>query len=454
VDILDKMVTSPCRDSLRYLVTQYVDDERTRNALVEVNKNFHELPVGYCDGTDPCSNPWKSKNATLLVIKMLGEFTKWCTFLPDINGSHDNGLYYIQDFAWFYYRNQAGQDFVQGRDPNNPSSKLLTGLKFTTDFSVQRGEFMWSKASAEKVPEWVYDPRIEISDYQLNPDNTYQYRSFNEFFARQIKTDPTTQTIPSRPATMPLSEYPERDYIVVSPTDCIMNPLVQVLKNEDGSVTREYIQNPLQENMVLDVKNIPISLKDLLGTASDEMKQKFVDGTGLSCVLMPNTYHHFHSPVNGTVKHAEIVKTGLYGYEDFPNWVPLDGNVGRPGSDFSQFQMFQRGVIIVEVKYKDLDGKTLTGYVASIPVGLNTIGSVVLADDIVPGKEVKRGYTRFGNFYYGGSLNILLFSAGLASGVVQTRLGAQITLFNVGTPPADPNRPTVRKFPIKGVTAK
>ncbi|KHD09994.1 hypothetical protein PN36_26230 [Candidatus Thiomargarita nelsonii] len=439
-NLLLKVITSPCYESLDYLSTQYAGDDKTREALATVNDNFHELPVGYCEGTDPCPNPWQSTDATKLVQKMLDEFTKWCTFLPDINGSHDNGLYYIQEFTWFYYRNQAGQDFVQGKVPNDPSSNLLTGLKFTTDFSVQRGEFMWSKASAEKVPEWVYDPRIEISDYQLNPDNTYQYRSFNEFFARNIKTDPITQTIPSRPATMP-----ERDYLVVSPTDCIMNPLVQVLQQEDGSVTREYIQNPLQENLVLDVKNIPISLNDLLGETPEELKAQFNGGTGLSCVLMPNTYHHFHSPVNGTVVHAEIVKTGLYGYEDFPNWVPFDGNVGRPGTDFSQFQMFQRGVIIVEVKYKDLNGGTLTGYVASIPVGLNTIGSVVLADDIVPGKQVKRGYTRFGNFYYGGSLDILLFSKGLASGVVQTRLGTQITLFNVGdTPPVDPNLPTVR----------
>ncbi|HEW98926.1 MAG: hypothetical protein DRR16_22100 [Candidatus Parabeggiatoa sp. nov. 3] len=449
LNTIGKIVTSPCRKSLIYLATQYADDAQTREALTTVNDNFQDLPLGYCEGTEPCTNPWQSKDATKLVLKMLGEFTEWCTFLPDINGSHDNGLYYIQEFAWFYYRNQAGQDFVQGRDPNNSGNSLETGLKFTTDFSVQRGEFMWSKASAEKVPEWVYDPRIEISDYQLNPDNTYQYRSFNEFFARNIKIDPITQTIPSRPATMP-----ERDYIVVAPTDCIMNPLVQVLQNEDGSVTREYIQNPLQEDVVLDVKNIPISLNDLLGETPEELKAQFDGGTGLSCVLMPNTYHHFHSPVNGTVVHAELVKTGLYGYEDFPNWVPLDGNVGRPGSDFSQFQMFQRGVVIVKVKYKDLDGGTLTGYVASIPVGLNTIGSVVLADDIVFGKKVKRGYTRFGNFYYGGSLDILLFSKGLASGVVQTRLGTQITLFNVGTPPVDPNIATDRKLSIRGVSAK
>lgn len=233
---------------------------------------------------------------------------------------------------------------------------------------------------------------------------------------------------------MPVKEYSKRDYIVVSPTDCIMNPLVQVL-TEKGTAIRKLIENPLQLNTILDIKGIPISLDELLKGVDDNYRSQFVGGAGLSCVLMPNTYHHFHAPVNGTIVHAAVVPDGTYGIIDFPNWTPNRGGVGRPGTDFSQFQVFQRGVIIIEVKYANLDGTRLTGYVASIPVGLNTIGSVVLDKEIVPGKVVKRGYTRLGNFLYGGSLNILLFSKGLAGGAVQTRLGTQINLFNVGKSP-------------------
>ncbi|MFV2063945.1 MAG: hypothetical protein ACC726_10600, partial [Chloroflexota bacterium] len=119
-----------------------------------------------------------------------------------------------------------------------------------------------------------------------------------------------------------------------------------------------------------------------------------------------------------------------------PNWIPLDGNVGRAGTDFSQFEVFERGVIVIEVRYQDIDGKERAGYVASIPVGLDTIGPVVLDDDVKEGLVVKRGYTRLGNFYYGGSLNILLFSEGLASGAIQTRLGNQIAVFDTGSSPA------------------
>jgi len=93
---------------------------------------------------------------------------------------------------------------------------------------------------------------------------------------------------------------PEKDYVVSAPTDCIMNPLVQVLSDK-GVHQRHFISNPLQQDTVLDVKNIPINLMDLLGETPIDLKNKFIGGTGLSCVLMPNTYHHFHTPVSGTI---------------------------------------------------------------------------------------------------------------------------------------------------------
>jgi phosphatidylserine decarboxylase len=66
-------------------------------------------------------------------------------------------------------------------------------------------------------------------------------------------------------------------------------------------------------------------------------------------------------------------------------------------------------------------------------VGLNTIGSVEV--HVKKGDRIKRGYTELGNFYYGGSLNILLFSRGIASPAVQVRLGNQIGILNAGESP-------------------
>lgn len=427
---LARVAASPCGDAIAALVLRSYRDPASYAALSLVAAGQVPPPESY-----GARSPWaEARSADRLLAGLVDYFLEWCTFLPRISGAADNGLAYIEGFAWLYYRNPAGQAWVQGRDPADPSRPLATGLEFTRGFSEQRGRFMDSPASTRYVAEWIDDPRIEIADYQRQEPS--DYKSWNDFFARQITIDEATETIPSRPATMPLSAYPERDYIVVAPTDCIMNPLVQVLQGE-ARYERRYLENPLQRDMVLDVKGIPISLEALLGSAPEALKRPFEGGSGLSCILMPNTYHHFHAPVNGRVRHAEVVESGTYGYPDWPNWVTATGNVGQAGTDFSQFQAFQRGVVIIEVSYRGLGGEPLTGYVASIPVGLDTIGSVVLAPDIAPGKELKRGYTRIGNFYYGGSLNILLFSKGLVDSAVQVRLGNQIGILKNGeTPPA------------------
>lgn len=416
-----RIAASPCQQAMLYLMDQYLTNPEVPAALGQVCAGIQELPPDYKQ-----ANPWKSSSGAELVRKMLVFFSKWCTNLPQINGSFDNGLVDIQHVSWLSYHNPAGQHFVQGRNPREPSKPLETGLKFTKDFTLQLGAFMDSPASATFIEQWINNPTIEISDYQKQRSS--DYATWNQFFARELIKDTTRQIIPSRPVTMP-----ERDYVVVAPTDCIMNPLVQVVQAE-GASSRQLLDNPLQANTVLDVKGIPLSITELLTGVDAGLQAEFVGGTGQSCVLMPNTYHHFHAPVDGTIVHASLVKANTFGYFDWPNWVPTDGNVGRPGTDFSQFQSYQRGIFIIELKYKNVFDIISTGYVAVIPVGLESVGSVVLHPDIKVGTKVKKGYTELGNFYYGGSLNLLLYSKGLASGVTHVRMGNQINVLNLGQP--------------------
>lgn len=449
---LNRVTESACANSLAYLSDKYSNDGYTKQNLLDIANATHSLPESYIGlypessgsttETRSAENPWSTSNVTqpedALFNRMIDVFTNWCEFLPDINGNKDTGLAYIQEFAWLYYRNPYAKDWVQGEDAaGSQSGHEHVGLNFLTEFTKERGAYMDSSESISLVPTWSEDDRIEIEDYYI-PEGGFS--SWNDFFTREIiiDTNPDTgnKTIRDRPVTKP-----DEDYIISSPTDCIMNPLVQVLDIDDLIITNEdYIENPLELNSVINVKNTPITISDMLGSASNELKQEFVGGTGLSCVLMPNTYHSFHTPVSGIVKHKEVVAVGTYGYPDFPNWVPIDGNVGRPGTDFSQFKHFQRGVVIIEVTYKNqnTDGSftNKVGYVASIPVGLDTIGSVVLADGYDVGDTVTRGFTRLGNFRYGGSLDILLFSKGMVSPVIQTRLGSQIAIIDSGKTPA------------------
>ena len=116
----------------------------------------------------------------------------------------------------------------------------------------------------------------------------------------------------------------------------------------------------------------------------------------------------------------------------------LNGNVAQPGSDFSQFEIFQHGIIIMENTYPgSTPNEMITGYVAQISDGLNTIGSVTFNEDSnYIGATVTKGITRLGGFLYGGSLNILMFSKGIASPAIQTRLGNQINILHAGSNPA------------------
>ena len=438
---------SPCGGSLESLAEAYDGDPATQVAFQVTFDGLKPLPPGYTyHGSS--ENPWKkdAANGEELLRSVLRFYSEVCTLLPQIIGTNDNALDSIQYFAWLYYHNEAGRMMVEGINPIHPSRPLRSVQEFLIRFNKEYKAYMDSSESQSVVEEWIADPRLEIEDYVFtDPDD---YPSWNAFFARELKRA-EDGTYPSRPVTMP-----ERAYVVVSPTGCIMNPLVQVLETTTGPFVRTLIANPLQQDTVLDVKGIPISVSDLLGNAPEELKSKFDGGSGLACVLMPNTYHHFHSPVDGEIQYAEIVEAGTekswgtFGYDDWPNWVPLSGNVGRPGTDFSQFQGFQRGVIIIEVGYENLPGMEppmLKGYVASIPVGLDTVGSVVFADDVRPGLPVVKGVTPFGNFFFGGSLNILLFSpiegfdAQMVSPAVQTRMGNQIGILN--TPYRAPRTP-------------
>jgi len=291
------------------------EDADFRSTLELARQEMHPPP----QSAQPATNPWLGATSVVdLVTRMVIQGTEWCSAIPRISGNNDDGLKYISQMYWFYYQNPAGSNFAQGRSATPPFRPLA--FNYLREFAVESGKYMDSDTPEvrKRIKEWIAVPRMEISDYQRQ--KLEEYHSWNDFFAREITLDRSTKTIPSRPATMP-----ERDYIIASPTDCIMNPLVQVVKN-GGDLARKFVDNPLQLDTVLDIKYLPVSVDRLLGSAPDDLKNKFVGGTGLSCILMPNTYHHYHAPVSGTVVHAEVVTGPTFGYNDWPNLLPATHN--------------------------------------------------------------------------------------------------------------------------------
>lgn len=74
---------------------------------------------------------------------------------------------------------------------------------------------------------------------------------------------------------------------------------------------------------------------------------RFVEGTAVSCILMPNTYHWYHAPVSGKIiESTDDVTDEYFGIKDFPDLL-RKGDVGY-GYDYSVFEHFRRGDLIIE----------------------------------------------------------------------------------------------------------
>jgi phosphatidylserine decarboxylase len=314
---------------------------------------------------DGSPNPWQGKKFD----DLCDFFNEWYALLPVNKSPAADEFVYITKFSWFYYRNRPAQAIV-GKEP---------GLGWIREFVAARGKFMDSRESTQSITQWLADPGIQIEQYVV-PKNGFQ--SFNQFFTRDLK--PGTRTVAG--AT--------DDAVLVAPTDCVLN-MIEPLTPE----TR--IKTKLQQ---------ALNVKELLN--GSVYARFFENGTAMSCILLPATYHHYHAVVSGEVVESNEDVSGSYeGIPDFPAFIN-GGNIGY-GSSYSMFERFRRGYFVIRTRE--------FGHVAMIPVGLDTIGSVVFEEkfrNVKPGQHVpvNKG-EKLGHFAYGGSLVILLFEKDVASGI-------------------------------------
>ena len=319
-------------------------------------------------------NPWKGKKFD----DLLKFFNDWYHLQPEPSGPQDE-FNYFEKFAWFYYKNEFGQQIV-GKDP---------GLSWYKDFIVARGKFMDSKESTATIPKWIADPAIQIEQYIVPPEG---FKSFNEYFVRDLK--PGMRTVAS----------PTDDSVMVAPTDCVLTMI-----------------NPLTAEARIPTKlGQKLNVKELLN--GSEYAKYFENGSAVSCILLPNTYHHYHAVVSGKVVESREDVAGAYsGIKDFGAFFN-GGNIGY-GESYSAFEHFRRGYFVIETNEY--------GYVAMIPVGLDTIGSVIFEEKVkkvtpVNPVTIYKG-EKLGHFAYGGSLVITLIEQGISS--ITIPQGQQIGVF-------------------------
>ncbi|WP_299276441.1 phosphatidylserine decarboxylase [uncultured Psychroserpens sp.] len=350
----EELTVSTIDEFIEMIQKWYADNTKDFATLYDTAvANITPIP----EGTDPSViQHWKDAS----IDDLCNFFKAWYIWNPDMS----TGLQYIQKFSWLYYENEAGLAFVQS----------VAGYQMTYSFVDLNGQKMDSPDSLPLVKHWMEELGSKMDDYII-PEGGY--KNFNEFFFRELK-----------PGMRPISS-PQDDSVVVSPADAIVNMI-------DDNLS---LDTPLQ------VKTQKLNVKQLLDNS--QFASAFEGGTAVSCILMPTVYHRYHAPVAGEVIESNPDVSGYYfGIKDFPKLIN-GGNVGY-GYDYSVFEDFRRGYLIIQTeKY---------GKVAMIPVGLNTIASVIFkekfrsitAENPVPitkGEEV-------GYFQYGGSLNILLFEKG------------------------------------------
>ena len=191
---------SPCAPSIsRFVQAVYANEPHYQAIFDEINAGFTDPPAAYNR-----ANPWRvdfgSSSHQHLIANLVASFVDWCVFLPQINGDQDNGLKYILDFAWFFYRNPAGQVFTQGLDPMTGAPESdVPRLSWT--ISPSSAARSWTRLKALPMsPSGSTTPASRFEDYQRQ-DRSADYESWNAFFAREITID---EAYPDHPlATRP-----------------------------------------------------------------------------------------------------------------------------------------------------------------------------------------------------------------------------------------------------------
>jgi phosphatidylserine decarboxylase len=344
------------------LKSMYSNDSGFKLLLDSMFSHVQNLPDG-------SPNFWKKKN----INDLYAFLNEWFYTLPTTS----NGLDKIIEFSLLYYHNPFGLRFVN-REP---------GLSWTIYFVKEQGKFMDSKQSTGSINQWLADSSLHNNEYEIP---TGGFNSFNQFFTRDLK-----------PGMRPVARENDNS-VIISPVDGIVN----------------WINYDLKPDSALPVKGrMKLNLGQLFGNSP--IANHFIGGTGAAIILLPQNYHHYHSPVSGTlVESKEDVGNILFGsqiLDFFHSGIP----------DFNVFENYKHGYFVIKTD--------LYGYVAVIPIGLETVGSVVFEDrvkDIITGKEVNvaKG-EKLGHFAYGGSMVMVLFEKGRVKWLT-VQEGQQIAQFH------------------------
>jgi phosphatidylserine decarboxylase len=228
--------------------------------------------------------------------------------------------------------------------------RLLQHLIFSWPlFSRIAGWYANRPGSAKEIQPFVERYAISLNGVQLK---TTQFKSFNEFFCRQLE-----------PGTRPIAQGRNK---VIAPCD------------------GRYFSIPnLGAQRKIFVKGRRICLRKLIGNG--ELVKKFQGGSALIVRLCPMDYHRFHFPCDGIPGEAQHVGGRLYSVH------PL---ALRCISVFGKNKRMLTRII------------TPVGEILMLEIGAMFVGSI--HQTYIPYRHAKKGAEK-GFFSFGGSTVILIF---------------------------------------------
>jgi phosphatidylserine decarboxylase len=237
----------------------------------------------------------------------------------------------------------------------NPAGRLFVWLLARRAvFSLYYGRQMNKPESALRILPFLSQYGIDVDEFAKSP---FDYKTFNEFFYRQLK-----------PGARPIAAD---DRVAVLPADG-RHLAFQNADTADGFY----------------VKGAKFTLAALLG--DDALAKKFAGGAMLISRLCPVDYHRFHFPVAGTPGEPRLINGWLYSVSP----VALRRNIGYLVEN-------KREITLIE--------SPVFGTVAMVEVGATNVGSI--RQSFVPGRAVAKGDEK-GLFAFGGSCVITLFARG------------------------------------------
>lgn len=213
--------------------------------------------------------------------------------------------------------------------------------------SAVYGKMMDRVSSVKKI-----DPFIEDFDIDMSIAREQEFKSFNDFFIRELKDDART--------------VDARTNIVVSPADG------KILAYADIS------------NSDFIIKGKRFDLSSFLD--NPDLAQKYYVGSLLIIRLAPVDYHRFHFPVSGLLSQTKMIEGDYY--------------------SVNPFALRKKAEILCLNKreYTIISNPTF-GDIVMAEVGATMVGSI---EQTFKGDYVKKGEEK-GYFKFGGSTVVLIF---------------------------------------------